>query len=145
MTVADFGYPVYALWFYYSQNFKLFGSPIFRFWASPDECYSRMASCALNLTSTVLFLYHLFTRCTFQPYIILIYSTKLFILANGLTLLYMIYDGVIFKNTYVWIVSPMVCFFHDTISNGRNCLIRLIKMTILLMLADRWPHICLCS
>jgi hypothetical protein len=32
VTVADFGYPVKALWFYCSQNFTLFGFQIFRFW-----------------------------------------------------------------------------------------------------------------
>ena len=31
VTLADFGYPVYALWFYCSQNFKLFRFSIFRF------------------------------------------------------------------------------------------------------------------
>jgi hypothetical protein len=31
MTLADFGYPVKALWFYCSGNFILFGAPIFRF------------------------------------------------------------------------------------------------------------------
>jgi hypothetical protein len=31
--LADFGYPVYTLWLYCSQNFKLFGFLIFRFWA----------------------------------------------------------------------------------------------------------------
>jgi hypothetical protein len=29
MTLADFGYPVKALWFYCSGNFILFGAPIF--------------------------------------------------------------------------------------------------------------------
>jgi hypothetical protein len=33
VTLADCGYPVYALWFYWFQNFKLFAFPIFRFWA----------------------------------------------------------------------------------------------------------------
>jgi len=35
MTLADFGYPVYILWFYCSQNFKLCGFTIFQFWACP--------------------------------------------------------------------------------------------------------------
>ena len=34
MTLADFGYSVYTLWFYCSGNFKLFGFPIFRYWAT---------------------------------------------------------------------------------------------------------------
>jgi hypothetical protein len=33
LTLDDFGYPVYALWFYGVHNFKLFGFSIFRFWA----------------------------------------------------------------------------------------------------------------
>jgi hypothetical protein len=32
MTLAEFGYPVYAISFYWSQNFKLFGFPNFRYW-----------------------------------------------------------------------------------------------------------------
>jgi hypothetical protein len=36
-VIINFGYPVYPLWFYRSQNLKLFGFPIFQFWASPDE------------------------------------------------------------------------------------------------------------
>jgi hypothetical protein len=32
VTLADFGYPVQALWFYCSQNNKLIGFPIFRPW-----------------------------------------------------------------------------------------------------------------
>jgi hypothetical protein len=55
--ILDFGYPVSTLWFYCSQNFKLFVFPICRFWVSPDEGYSRNASCALNLISTVVFFY----------------------------------------------------------------------------------------
>jgi len=31
VTLADFGYHVYALWFYCCENFKLFGFSIFRF------------------------------------------------------------------------------------------------------------------
>ena len=33
VTLADFVSPVYALWFYCSQSFKLFGFPIFLFLA----------------------------------------------------------------------------------------------------------------
>ena len=33
VTLAAFGYPVLVRWFHCSQNFKLFGFPIFRFWA----------------------------------------------------------------------------------------------------------------
>jgi hypothetical protein len=33
VTSAEFGYPVLVLLFYCSQNFKLFGFPIFRFWS----------------------------------------------------------------------------------------------------------------
>ena len=36
------------------KTFKLFGFPIFRYWASPEECYSRNAYRALNLISTFL-------------------------------------------------------------------------------------------
>ena len=32
VTLADFGYHVQALWYYCSQNFKLFDFSIFRFW-----------------------------------------------------------------------------------------------------------------
>jgi hypothetical protein len=32
VTLGDFGYPVLSLWFYCSQNFKLFGFLICRFW-----------------------------------------------------------------------------------------------------------------
>ena len=31
MAIANFGYPVYALWFYCFQSFKFFGFPIVRF------------------------------------------------------------------------------------------------------------------
>jgi len=31
MIFDDFGYPVCALWFYCSQNIKLFGFPIIRY------------------------------------------------------------------------------------------------------------------
>jgi hypothetical protein len=31
VTLADFGYPVKALWFSCSQTFELLGFPIFRF------------------------------------------------------------------------------------------------------------------
>jgi hypothetical protein len=31
--LTAFGYPVLVRWFHCSQNFKLFGFPIFRFWA----------------------------------------------------------------------------------------------------------------
>ena len=31
VILVDVGYSVYTLWFYYSQNIKLFGFPIFRF------------------------------------------------------------------------------------------------------------------
>ena len=33
VTFDDFGYHVKVLWFYCSQNFKLFGFPIFQIWA----------------------------------------------------------------------------------------------------------------
>jgi hypothetical protein len=33
VTLTAFGYPVLVRWFHCSQNFKLFGFPIFRFWA----------------------------------------------------------------------------------------------------------------
>ena len=35
VTIADFGYPVQALWLYCSPKFNLFCFPIFRFWAYP--------------------------------------------------------------------------------------------------------------
>jgi hypothetical protein len=44
-------------WFNKSVNFKLFGFLIFRYWASPDEGYSRNVSCVLNVISTFLLLY----------------------------------------------------------------------------------------
>jgi len=31
VTLADLDYSVYALWFYCTQNIKLFGFPIFQF------------------------------------------------------------------------------------------------------------------
>ena len=51
--IIDFGDPVYVLWFTCSQN--LLGFPTFRLRASPDECYSKNASCALNLISTFFY------------------------------------------------------------------------------------------
>jgi hypothetical protein len=47
-----FGCPVWVLWFYCSQNLKLFGFAICRFWMSLMKDYSRNASYALNLIST---------------------------------------------------------------------------------------------
>ena len=41
---------------------KLFGFPIFQFWASPDEGYSRNVSCALNLISTFFLEYSMGIR-----------------------------------------------------------------------------------
>jgi hypothetical protein len=49
-----FGCPVWVLWFYCSQNLKLFGFAICRFWMSLMKDYSRNASYALNLISTFL-------------------------------------------------------------------------------------------
>ena len=55
-----FGCPVWVLWFYCSQNLKLFGFAICRFWMSLMKDYSRNASYALNLIST--FIAHLAFR-----------------------------------------------------------------------------------
>jgi hypothetical protein len=55
-----FGCPVWVLWFYCSQNLKLFGFAICRFWVYLMKGYSRNASCALNLIYT--FLAHLAFR-----------------------------------------------------------------------------------
>ena len=55
VTMDDFGSPVnrpYGL--LAPKTLKLFGFPIFWFWASPDEGYSRNLFCALNLISTFL-------------------------------------------------------------------------------------------
>ena len=48
LTVADFGYPVYALLLYCSQNFKLSGFPIFRFFSVPVDDYFRRNNVALS-------------------------------------------------------------------------------------------------
>ena len=55
-----FGCPVWVLWFYCSQNLKLFDFAICRFWMFLMKDYSRNASYALNLIST--FLAHLAFR-----------------------------------------------------------------------------------
>ena len=51
VPLADFGYTVYALWIYCSQN--LFGSQI-SILSVPDECYSRDALCALYEIATLM-------------------------------------------------------------------------------------------
>jgi len=56
VTLSEFVYPVKALCFTCSQNLKLFSFPIFRFWASSDEGYSRNVSCALNSISMFVLL-----------------------------------------------------------------------------------------
>ena len=53
VTVADFGYPVQAFWFYCCQ--KLIWLSNLSILSVPDEGYSRNASCALNQISTFLF------------------------------------------------------------------------------------------
>jgi len=55
VILAGFGDPVWALWFYCTQSFKLFGFPIFRFWAYLMKVIPKNASCALNFISTFLF------------------------------------------------------------------------------------------
>jgi len=72
VTLAYFSYPVYALWFYCSQG--LLNDLAFQSFVPdegyssnvpnecyssnvPDEGYSRNASCALNVISTLLFMY----------------------------------------------------------------------------------------
>ena len=52
VTLADYGYPVEALWFSCSQRLVNYISTL----NVPNEGYSRNASCALNLMSTFLFI-----------------------------------------------------------------------------------------
>ena len=69
VILADFDHPVWAMWFYCSQNFKLFGFPIFWFWASPNESYfQKRIVCTkfdiyvfINCCNIILIYYH----CTF--------------------------------------------------------------------------------
>jgi hypothetical protein len=54
VTLVDFGYPLYALWFYCSQSFKLFDFPFFDF--ERTWCWLfQNAFCILNLIYTFLF------------------------------------------------------------------------------------------
>ena len=54
MTLAAFVYPVFVLWFYWSQNLKIIWLSNLSILSLPDEGYSRNASCAPNLISTFL-------------------------------------------------------------------------------------------
>jgi hypothetical protein len=58
VTLSDFGYPAYALWFYCSQGFLYYKCICISNHSTlsiPDDGDSRCASCALNLISTYLF------------------------------------------------------------------------------------------
>ena len=80
-----FGCPVWVLWFYCSQNLKLLGFAICRFWVYLMKGYSRNSSCALNLIYTFLahlafrpceLLSSLFVRRPSSTFHILIFSSE---------------------------------------------------------------------
>ena len=65
VTVADVGYPVYALWLYCSNNCTWLCN--LSIVSVQDEGYSRNASCALRLISTFFSLVFVFVPCFARP------------------------------------------------------------------------------
>ena len=54
VTIADFGYPVKALWLSTPKYFGIICRSNLLSLSVPDECYSRNASCALLMSMFLL-------------------------------------------------------------------------------------------
>jgi hypothetical protein len=128
MTLADFGYPVYALWFSCSQRLliKSFGFQVFRVYLV--KVYSRNVLCTLNLISTY-FLYNKTCYWSGESKSSWLYFNHIHVhmLLNWRIKIFMVvlYTCTISSNINAWLHSKVCTLVHplirQTLSAMKKC------------------------